>query len=115
MAIGLMVHEALKAAAMLEKEGISAAVVSFGSVKPLDKDTILAMAGKVKGIVTAEEHTVLGGFGSAVAEVVCGQNVKFAMVGIEDRFGQSGQPDELFQAYGLTAEHIYEECKNVLK
>lgn len=115
MAIGLMVHEALKAAEMLEKEGISAAVVSFGTVKPLDKEMILNMAGKVKGIVTAEEHTVLGGFGSAVAEVACGQNVKFAMVGIEDRFGQSGQPDELFKAYGLTAENIYEKCKNVLK
>ena len=114
MATGLLVHDALKAADRLEAEGISAAVVNFHTIKPIDKDMILQMAGRVKAIVTAEEHTVLGGFGSAVAEVLCGQNTGFAMVGIEDRFGQSGQPDELFREYGLTPENIYDKCKMLL-
>lgn len=116
MATGLMVHEGLKAAEMLEKDGISAAVVNFHTIKPIDKEMILSYANKVKGIVTAEENTVLGGFGSAVAEVLCGNtSAKFAMVGIEDRFGKSGQPDELFREYGLTAENIYSKCISTLK
>ena len=116
MATGLMVHEALEAARRLEKDNISAAVVNFHTIKPIDKETILYYGSKVKGIVTAEENTVLGGFGSAVAEVLCGNSsAKFAMVGIEDRFGQSGQPEELFREYGLTAENIYRKCMDTLR
>lgn len=116
MATGLMVHEALKAADILAKEGISAGVVNFHTIKPIDKEMILRMADRSRGIVTVEEHTVMGGFGSAVAEVLCGhQGPKFAMVGIEDRFGQSGQPDELFEAYGLTPANIVSKCKETLK
>ena len=110
--MGLMVPIALKAAEMLEAEGISAAVVNMHTVKPIDAETILAMNEKCKGIVTAEEHSVIGGLGSAVAEVLAGHDgAKFERVGIQDKFGKSGKPDELFAAYGLTAENIVEKCK----
>lgn len=116
MATGLMVHIALMAADMLEKEGISAGVMNFHTIKPIDREAILETASQVRGIVTAEEHTVLGGFGSAVAEVLCGQSsARFAMVGIQDQFGKSGQPDELFREYGLTPENICEKCKQTLR
>jgi len=116
MATGLMVHIALTAAEMLEKEGISAGVMNFHTIKPIDREAILATAAKVRGVVTAEEHSLIGGFGSAVAEVLCGQaNARFGMVGIEDKFGKSGQPDELFREYGLTPEHICEECRKTLR
>lgn len=114
-ATGLMVSRALEAAEMLEKEGISAAVVNFHTIKPIDKETILSYAGKVKGIVTAEEHSVIGGLGSAVAEVLAGNGTaKFAMVGIQDKFGKSGKPEDLFRAYGLTAENIAAKAKSFL-
>ena len=110
--MGLMVPIALKAAEMLEAEGISAAVVNMHTVKPIDAETILAMNEKCKGIVTAEEHSVIGGLGSAVAEVLAGHaGAKFERVGIQDKFGKSGKPAELFAAYGLTAENIVEKCK----
>ena len=114
-ATGLMVSRALKAAEMLEAEGISAAVVNFHTIKPIDKDMILSMNSKVKGIITAEEHSVIGGLGSAVAEVLAGHNgAKFDMVGIQDKFGKSGKPDQLFEAYGLTAENIVAKAKAML-
>ncbi len=114
-ATGLMVSRALKAAEMLEAEGISAAVVNFHTIKPIDKETILRYANSVKGIVTAEEHTVIGGLGSAVAEVMAGNGTaKFAMVGIQDKFGKSGKPEQLFEAYGLTAENIVKNAKSFL-
>lgn len=112
---GLMIPEALRAAEMLEKEGISAAVVNMHTIKPIDAETILAMNAKCKGIVTAEEHSVIGGLGSAVAEVLAGHNgAKFERVGIQDKFGKSGKPAELFAAYGLTAENIAAKCKATL-
>ena len=74
------------------------------------------MAGKCGAIVTAEEHSVIGGLGSAVAEVLAGRSAaKFARVGIQDKFGQSGKPADLFKAYGLTAENIAETCRMILK
>ena len=70
---------------------------------------------QVKGIITAEEHSVIGGLGSAVAEVLAGHNgAKFDMVGIQDKFGKSGKPDQLFEAYGLTAENIVAKAKAML-
>ena len=109
---GLMIGKALEAAEMLEDKGISAAVVNFHTVKPIDAETILNYAGKVKAIVTAEEHSVIGGLNSAVCEVLAGKScVKYDRVGIEDRFGQSGAPDLLFEEYGLTAENI---CNKML-
>ena len=115
MATGLMVPEALKAADLLSEEGISAAVVNMHTIKPIDTECILEMSKKCKAIVTAEEHSIIGGLGSAVAEVVAEQcNVKFSRVGIMDTFGKSGKPDELFKAYGLTAENIVARCKALL-
>ncbi len=113
---GLMIGEALKAADMLAEKGISAAVVNFHTVKPLDEETVLEYAGKVKAIVTAEEHSVIGGLNSAVCEVLAGKsNVKYDRVGVEDRFGQSGTPAELFEEYGLTAENIVNKMLALLK
>lgn len=113
--MGLMVPIALKAAEMLEAEGISAAVVNMHTIKPIDAETILAMNAKCKGIVTAEEHSVIGGLGSAVAEVLAGHaGAKFERIGIQDKFGKSGKPDQLFEAYGLTAENIVAKCKATL-
>ncbi len=112
---GLMIPRALNAAKLLEKEGISAAVVNMHTIKPIDAETILSMNAKCKAIVTAEEHSVIGGLGSAVAEVLAGHDgAKFDRVGIQDKFGKSGKPDELFEAYGLTAENIAEKAKAML-
>lgn len=112
---GLMIPKALEAAKLLEAEGISTAVVNMHTIKPIDKDIILQMTKACKAIVTAEEHSVIGGLGSAVAEVMAGhEGAKLAMVGIQDKFGKSGKPDELFQAYGLTAENIAATAKGLL-
>lgn len=112
---GLMVPIALNAAEELEKEGISAAVVNMHTIKPIDAEIILEMNKKCKGIVTVEEHSVIGGLGSAVAEVLAGNaGAKFERVGIQDKFGKSGKPDQLFAAYGLTAENIVAKCKATL-
>ena len=113
---GLMISRALAAAEMLEKEGISAAVVNMHTIKPIDSEIILKMNQTCKAIITAEEHSVIGGLGSAVAEVLAGHDgAKFAMVGIQDKFGKSGKPDQLFEAYGLTAENIVAKSKELLK
>ena len=116
IACGLMVKYALEAAEVLEKDGINTAVVDMHTIKPIDKDCILSYNSKCKVIVTAEEHSIIGGLGSAVAEVVAGQNgARFARVGVEDKFGKSGNPDLLFKEYGLTTDHIVEEVKNAYK
>jgi transketolase len=116
MTAGLMVPHALRAADMLAGEGISAAVVNIHTIKPIDKECILTMANKCGAVVTAEEHSVIGGLGSAVAEVLAGNScAKFTRIGIQDRFGQSGRPDDLFKEYGLTAENIAEQCRKLKK
>jgi len=112
MATGLMVQESLKAAELLKAEGISAAVLDFHTIKPIDKDAIIAASQKTGAIVTVEEHTIMGGLGGAVAEVL----TEFApciqkRVGIEDMFGQSGKPAELLALYHLTANDIVEKAK----
>ena len=115
ISMGLMIPVALKAAEMLAAEGISAAVINMHTVKPIDAETILAMNAKCKGIVTIEEHSIIGGLGSAVAEVLAGQEgAKFERIGIQDKFGKSGKPDQLFAAYGLTAENVVAACKKTL-
>ena len=114
-ATGLMVSIALKAAAALDAEGVSTAVVDFHTIKPFDEETVLAYNGKVKAIVTAEEAFVVGGLGSAVAETIAGKGgAKFARVGVEDKFGQSGNPNALFELYGLTVENIVAKVKGLL-
>jgi transketolase len=104
---GIMVPEALKAAEALKAKGISAAVVDLHTVKPIDSETIQKLAQKCGRVVTAEEHNILGGMGSAVAEVL-GENRPTPMkrVGVLDTFGESGDPGELLKKYGLTAASI---------
>jgi len=116
MATGLMLTEALKAADMLATEGINASVVNFHTIKPFDTECVLKMAEKCGAVVTAEEHSIIGGLGSAVAEVLAGHScAKFVRVGIQDKFGKSGKPADLFAAYGLTAENIAAQCKSLIK
>lgn len=109
---GVMVAAALEAAQDLEKEGIKASVVNVASVKPLDEETIIRFAKATGAVVTAEEHTILGGLGSAVAEVLA-ENAPTPMVrvGIKDSFGESGRPLELLEKYGLTKKEIIEAAK----
>ena len=102
MATGLMVEESLKAAELLRADGISAAVVNHSTLKPFDAETTLAFHERMP-ILTAEEHSVIGGLGSAVAEVIAGiPGGGFGRVGIMDKFGRSGKPADLFKAFGLT-------------
>lgn len=116
IATGLMVPEALKAADLLKAEGISAAVVNMHTIKPIDSETVLKMADRCGAVVTVEEHSVIGGLGSAVAEVMAGKtNAKFERVGVMDKFGKSGKPADLFKEYGLTPENIVAKAKGLLK
>ncbi|MDO4622232.1 MAG: transketolase C-terminal domain-containing protein [Eubacteriales bacterium] len=115
MANGLMIPKALEAAELLAAEGISAEVANVHTVKPIDEEYCLAAAEKFKVIVTAEEHSIIGGLGSAVAEVIAGKGgAKFDRVGIMDKFGHSGKPDQLFAEYGLTAANIVAKVKAAL-
>lgn len=114
IATGLMVQEALKASEELSKEGISARVVNIHTIKPIDEEIIIKAAKETGAIVTAEEHYIMGGLGSAVSEVVC-QNAPCPVKIIgTDRFGKSGKPAELFEEYGLTAANIVEKAKAVI-
>ena len=114
-ATGLMVAEAVKAAEELEKEGISVRVINVGTIKPLDGETILKAAQETKFIVTAEEHSVIGGLGSAVSEFLSEvHHTKVKKVGIYDKFGQSGTGEELLQKYELTAEKLISVIKENL-
>ncbi|MGE4484838.1 MAG: transketolase family protein [Oscillospiraceae bacterium] len=113
-ACGLMVKKALEAAEVLSGEGISASVINMHTIKPIDRECVIKYARKCGRIVTAEEHSVIGGLGGAVAEVVAPLGcAKLGMVGIEDKFGCSGKPDELFERYGLTSEHIAEKSRAI--
>ena len=116
IATGLCVSETLEAAKLLEADGIDARVINIHTIKPLDEELVVAAAKETGKVVTIEEHSVIGGLGSAVAEVLAGRSgAKFARVGIEDRFGQSGTPAELFADYGLTAENIAENARRLVK
>lgn len=116
IATGLMLFEAVEAANQLAAQGIHARVINIHTVKPIDSDIIIKAAKETGAIVTAEEHNIIGGLGSAVAEVVCtNYPVPMKMVGIKDRFGKSGKPTELLKLYGLTADDIIEKVKYVLK
>ena len=113
---GLLVNEALIAARQLAEEGVSVRVINMATIKPIDKDIILKAAAETGAIVTAEEHNIIGGLGSAVAEVLCesGRPVPMLRVGVEDTFGRSGPALELLELYGLTAPHIAEKVKAVI-
>ncbi|RMF05851.1 transketolase family protein [Candidatus Woesearchaeota archaeon] len=116
IAAGVMVFEALQAAAKLAKEGIDVRVINLGTVKPIDEETVIKAARECGAVVTAEEHQVMGGIGSAVMEVL-GKNapVPVEMVGVQDRFGESGQPDELMEKFGLTSKDVLKAIKRVLE
>ncbi|MCE1249096.1 MAG: transketolase family protein [Firmicutes bacterium] len=116
IACGFMVGEALDAAKELEEEeGIKCRVVNIHTIKPIDKEAIIAAAKDCGCVVTAEEHQLAAGFGSAVAEVVCqNQPVPMKMVGISDRFGESGEPWELFEAFHITWKDIKKAVKEAV-
>ena len=115
IATGLMVQEAVKAADMLKSDGINARVINIHTIKPIDKDIIIKASKETGAIVTAEEHYIMGGLGSAVSEVVCENAPCPVKIIGTDRFGKSGKPAELFKEYGLTAENIVANVKEVLK
>lgn len=111
IATGLMVHEALKAAEMLKGE-IAVRVINMATIKPLDREAVIAAARETGAIVTAEEHSIIGGLGSAVADVVCEtMPVPVLRVGVEDTFGKSGPATELLSIYGLCAENIVSKAR----
>ena len=115
VASGQLVYEALIAAKQLEKEGIFARVINNHTIKPIDKATLISAAKETGAIVTAEEHQVHGGLGSAVAEVI-GENypVPIKYVAVNDRFGESGAPDELMAKFGLKSQDIIKKAKEAL-
>ena len=114
-ATGLMVQRALAAAEMLAAKGVSARVLDFHTIKPLDTEAVLAAARETGCIVTSEEHSVIGGLGSAVASV-CAENCPVPVVrhGVMDEFGRSGKALEVLEAYGLTAEVMVEKAMQAL-
>lgn len=115
-ATGVMVAEALEAARALEAKGTQAAVLNVHTIKPLDRETLIQYGKTCGRVITAEEHSVIGGLGSAAAEVLaeCG-GCRVRRVGIEDRFGQSGDLEELMAEYGLTAGHLEETALAMMK
>ena len=116
MACGSMVYESLMSAEILEKEGIKARVLNIHTIKPIDKQAIIEAAKDCGAIVTAEEHQIFGGFGSAVAEVVVANcPVPMEFVGVNDTFGESGNPADLIVKYGLKDVNIVQAVKKVLK
>ena len=115
IATGIMVADALEAAEELTGEGVDARVIDMHTIKPIDETTIINAARENGPIVTAEEHSVIGGLGSAVAEVVVkNKPVRVEMVGQKDTFGESGKPAELREKYGLTKADIVKAVKNVI-
>ncbi|NLW21706.1 MAG: transketolase family protein [Tissierellia bacterium] len=115
IATGVMVEKALLAADELAKEGISARVINMSTIKPIDEDIIIKAAHETKGIVTVEEHSIIGGLGSAVAEVVVNSSPTYVeFIGTQDTFGESGDGNELLEKYGLSVENIVNKAKKIL-
>jgi len=115
IACGSLVYNALMAAKQLEGEGTGTMVLNIGTIKPLDREAVIALAKECGAIVTVEEHQVAGGMGSAVAEVLSAEHpTKMAFIGVHDKFGQSGTPTELIEHYGMGISHIKEAVKKLL-
>lgn len=115
VATGMMVELALEAKDELAKDGINARIINIHTIKPIDKELLIKAAKETGAIVTAEEHSVIGGLGSAVAEVVTEEcPVPILKVGIKDTFGESGKPNELLKVYGLTTQVIVEYSKRAI-
>lgn len=115
-ATGIMVDAALKAADILSGEGIDARVIDLHTIKPLDEDILIKAAQETGGIVTCEEHSVIGGLGSAVASVLATKYpTRMEMIGQKDTFGESGKPAELLAKYGMTAEDIADAARKIAR
>lgn len=115
IACGPVVYQALKAAKELEKENIGATVVNMPQIKPLDTAFLLRFVKDMRVLITVEEHQVAGGLGSAIAEFLSEHHpIKVARIGINDRYGQSGKLQELYEEYGLTSKHIEETIRKVV-
>ena len=113
---GIMLEHVIETAELLAEKGISAAVVSFHSLKPFDADLALEYTAKCRNVFTIEEHSVIGGLGDLVASTIIGHGLeKFMKIGINDVFGQSGKPADLLREYGLTGPQMAEKIADVLK
>jgi transketolase len=113
--MGLMISKCLKAAELLKQEGISARVINISTIKPIDEELIIQAAKETKRILTVEEHSVIGGLGSAVCDVLSTHYpVQVVKIGMNDTFGESGKPEELLTKYGLTAENIYDTAQKTV-
>ena len=116
IAIGVMVHKALEAAENLRQDGINATVIDMHTIKPLDTQLLDALSSKVSGIVTVEDHSVIGGLGSAVSEYLSESNpTKLIKIGVQDRFGESGESEELLDLVGLNVQSIESAARSLLK
>lgn len=115
IATGLMVQESLKAVELLKAEGISARLIDMHTIKPLDRELVIKAAKETGAIVTAEEHNIIGGLGSAVCEAICDEcPIPVVRVGVQDEFGRSGEAGALLKLYGLTPENVAEKAKLAL-
>lgn len=115
IATGMMVQKAIEASDKLKEEGINARVINISTIKPIDKELIIKAAKETKGIVTAEEHSIIGGLGATVSQVVTSNHPTVVKtVGIKDTFGESGTPDELMKKYGLTSDEIIRAVKEII-
>ena len=115
VATGIMVDVALEAKEMLKNEGINARVINIHTLKPIDREILITAAKETGAIITVEEHNVIGGLGSAVSEVLTEEiPVPVLKVGVQDVFGESGLPDQLLKAYGLTATNVVEKAKKAI-
>lgn len=112
---GIMVHKAIKAAEELKSEGIDVRVINISTIKPIDEEIIIKAAKETKGIVTVEEHSIIGGLGDRVSSVVCSNYpVLVKKIGVNDVFGESGNPDLLLEKYGLSVKNIKNTVKGML-
>jgi transketolase len=116
VATGALLHKALLAARALEHDHIDVEVLNLSTIKPLDVDAIVALARKTGRLVTIEEHQIYGGMGSAVAECLAASHpVPIEFIGVHDRFGQSGTPEELIEYYGMGTDAIVDAVRKVVR
>ena len=116
VATGLMVYEAIEAAKTLAQEGIEATVINIHTIKPIDKDIIIEAAKKTNLVLTVEEHSVIGGLGEAVCDVLCeNYPTKVVKIGVNDVFGHSGPAVDLLKQFGLSAENIVKTAREAVK